>query len=130
LTPTSQARAAYGAPALPTRTARGTEYELFARVTHRLKAAEALGRDGFGALARALHDNRVLWTTLADDVASPGNVLPAPLRARLFYLAEFTALHSRKVLAGEARAGVLIDINTAVMRGLRQGAERGGEEAG
>lgn len=123
MTPTIQARAAYGAPTLPTRTARGTEYELFARVTHRLRAAEAQGRDGFAELARALHDNRLLWTTLAGDVAGPGNALPAALRARIFYLAEFTLLHSRRVLAREAGAGVLIEINTAVMRGLRAGGD-------
>lgn len=128
MTPSSQARAAYAAPALPTRTARGTEYELFARVTHRLTAAAAEGGAGFAALVRALHDNRRLWTTLAGDVADPANGLPAALRARIFYLAEFTQLHSRKVLAREAGPDVLIDINTAVMRGLRAGGA--GEEAG
>ncbi|MCL4189806.1 MAG: flagellar biosynthesis regulator FlaF [Rhodobacteraceae bacterium] len=132
MTPLSQARAAYAGHAQPTRTARGTEYELFARVTHRLKSAEALGRDGFAALAGALHDNRQLWTALAGDVASPGNALPAALRARIFYLAEFTALHSSRVLAREAGPGVLIEINTAMMRGLRAGAagSGGGEGAG
>ena len=117
---TTMAKTAYSAPGQPTRTARGTEYELFARITHRLKAAATLGEAGFSSLARALHDNRRLWTTLAADVADPGNQLPAPLRARLFYLAEFTTQHTRKVLAGDADAAVLVDINTSIMRGLRQ----------
>ena len=118
------AHTAYAAPTAPTRTGRGLEYDLFARITHRLKsAAEAQGHRAKGAMVRALYDNRRLWTVLATDVADPGNQLPADLRARLFYLNEFTQTHSRKVLAGDASADVLIDINTAVMRGLR--ADRG-----
>lgn len=114
------ARTAYSAPETPARTGRGLEYDVFARVTRRLKtAAEADPGQGFGALTRALYDNRRLWTILATDVADPENGLPAPLKARLFYLNEFTQAHSRKVLAGEATVEVLIDINTAVMRGLR-----------
>lgn len=119
------AKTAYANPGQPTRTLRGTEYELFARVTHRLKQASGLAKTNFPALARALYDNRRLWTTLAADVAMPDNELPETLRARLFYLNEFTQTHSRKVLAGDASVDVLIDINTAIMRGLRQegGAE-------
>ncbi|MCV2866092.1 flagellar biosynthesis regulator FlaF [Defluviimonas sp. WL0075] len=112
------AQDSYAATAASVRTPRATEYALLARTTHALTHA-----DGFAALVRALHDNRRLWTTLAADVAEPGNGLPQELRARLFYLSEFTAHHSRKVLAGEADAGALIAINTAVMRGLA------GEEA-
>jgi flagellar protein FlaF len=121
---TSLAKTAYSAPDQPIRTLRGTEYELFARITHRLRASQNLEKVGFSALARALHDNRSLWTTLAAEVADPKNQLPAPLRARLFYLAEFTNQHTSKVLAGTASCEVLIDINTAIMRGLRQ---EGGE---
>ncbi|PQO22871.1 flagellar biosynthesis regulator FlhF [Rhodobacteraceae bacterium WD3A24] len=113
------APAAYAAPDSPTRTPRNVEYDLFARTTHRLsKAAGASGRD-FPALARALHANRRLWITLAADVASDGNRLPRQLRAQLFYLAEFVEAHSRKILAGEGDAQVLVEINTSVMRGLR-----------
>ncbi|MDP3341308.1 flagellar biosynthesis regulator FlaF [Frigidibacter sp.] len=118
------AKTAYAAPDQPTRTLRGTEYEVFARITHRLKAASALGDAGFTSLARAIHDNRRLWTLLAADVADPGNQLPAPLRAQIFYLAQFTNLHSSKVLASKATAEVLVDINTSIMKGLR---ENGGE---
>ena len=112
------ARSAYAGSTSPVRTDRGTEYEAFSRCTHALsdtRSAEA----GFPALARALHDNRRLWNALAADVSNDANGLPVELRARLFYLAEFTQQHSRKVLAGEADVGALIDINMAVMRGLR-----------
>jgi len=113
------ARTAYASPGTPARTLRGIEYDLFARVTHRLKASQARGRIDFALLAQALHENRQLWAALASDVAEPGNQLPQALRAQLFYLYEFTEQHSGKVLEGAASAEVLIDINTAVMRGLR-----------
>lgn len=112
-----QARSAYAATAAPVRTPRATEYDAFARITRRLKAS---GRDRkhFPALAAAITDNRKLWTLLAAEVAEPGNGLPADLRARIFYLAEFTEHQSRRILRGEATADVLVEINTAVMRGL------------
>lgn len=115
----TQASKAYAANQAPIRTARGAEYEAFARVTRRLKAAAGLGRPGFSQLAEALHSNRQLWTMLAADVAERGNALPKELRARIFYLAEFTVLHSRKVLNRQEDAAVLVEINMAVMRGLR-----------
>lgn len=117
---TTLAKTAYANPGQPVRTARGTEFELFARITRRLKQASDAGKAQFPALAAAVYDNRKLWTVLASDVADPGNRLPSDLRARLFYLNEFTQVHSRKVLSGDASVDVLIDINTAIMRGLRQ----------
>lgn len=113
-----KAAQAYGRSSVPVRTPRGTEYAVFMRVTQRLKASAQKGRSGFPALAAAIHENRRLWTALAADVASPDNALPPDLRARLFYLSEFTYQHSAKVLAGSASVGPLIEINAAVMRGL------------
>ena len=117
------ARSAYGRHDAPVRSPRNIEYDLFARVTRTLAAAATpvapAGRTNFAALAQALHENGRMWRVLAADVAEPGNALPPALRERLFYLYQFTEQHSRKVLGGTAEAGVLVDINTAVMRGLR-----------
>ena len=85
----------------------------------RLRTAWANRAADYPALVRAVTDNVTLWSTLASDVALPGNGLPAALRARLFYLYEFTAQHSRAVLDDKASVEVLADINMAVMRGLR-----------
>jgi flagellar protein FlaF len=112
------ARTAYATPGTPVRSGRSTEYDLFARITRRLREAAASDAKANTTLVQALHDNQRLWTTLAVDVADDGNGLPRELRARLFYLAEFTREHTRRVLNGEASAGVLVEINTAVMRGL------------
>lgn len=118
------AQAAYAGRSTPIRTARSIEYDAFARVTRQLRSA--LDPDtSFTTLAQALHDNRTLWTALAADVAAEANLLPDTLRARIFYLAEFTLHQSRKVLAGEAGAQALIDVNMAVMRGLHPEEDRG-----
>ncbi len=113
------ARSAYRSAQSPVRTARSTEYEAFARITSRMKKAASLGRSGFAALAEAIHDNRKLWAALASDVADAQNGLPQDLRARIFYLAEFTSHHSSLVLKRQADPNPLIEINTAIMRGLR-----------
>lgn len=113
------AKTAYASTEASIRTPRSTEYDIFAQVTHRLKSASDKGAAGFPELAQALHTNRRLWTMLAADVAESDNGLSQDLRARIFYLAEFTAQHSRKVLHGSESVDALIDINMAVMRGLR-----------
>ena len=119
----AQAKTAYGDTAAPVRTDRGTEYALFTRITRKLHAAARLGPKGFGTLSAALHENRMMWTALAADVADPGNTLPEALRAQIFYLSEFTVAHSRKVLAGRASVRPLLEVNMSVMRGLT-GEER------
>jgi flagellar protein FlaF len=115
------AQAAYSQDSAPIRTIRGTEYEIFARVTHRMRLAAAQGKTGFAALAEAIHNNRRLWTLLAADVADSENGLPRDLRARIFYLAEFTQDYSGKVLSKGASIAPLVEINAAMMRGLRSG---------
>lgn len=113
------ATAGYGRSTASVRTPRAMEYDAFARVTCLMRSAADQGTAGFSKLAQALHENRLLWTALAMDVAEPTNGLPADLRARIFYLAEFTMHHSGMILKGEATVAPLVDINTAVMRGLR-----------
>ena len=125
MTALNLAVAGYGKSVSSVRTPRDIEYDAFARVTRMLRVAASEGSMGFSRLCQALHDNRSLWTALAMDVAEPANLLPPPLRAQIFYLAEFTMHHSAKVLKGDASVAPLIDINTAVMRGLRGDQELG-----
>ena len=119
MTTNRSAHTAYDGAITSERPARQVEYEVFARVTRQMKqAASASPKDASG-FTRAVHDNMRLWRVLSSDVAKPENALPPELRARLCYLGEFTRLHSRKALKGAADLSALIDINTAVMRGLR-----------
>jgi len=116
------ARTAYSNSRPTIRTDRSTEYDIFAHITGDLSNAIKLGDTGFVSLVRAMHENRRLWTHLAADVASEENALSDDLKAQIFYLAEFTGLHTDKVLMRDATADILIEINTSIMRGLRQNA--------
>ncbi|AJE44804.1 flagellar biosynthesis regulatory protein FlaF [Celeribacter indicus] len=117
------ARTAYSNAAAPIRTPRGTEYEAFARITHRLRLAAQDKEKAYPAYVKALHENRRLWTLLAANVADRENALPTELRARIFYLAQFTAAHTSAILSGTVDETALIDINTAIMRGLQREGE-------
>lgn len=114
-----QAQAGYRTAAHPIRTPRGAEYEAFAHITSRMKTASDGLPARFRELAAAIHDNRRLWTILAADAADRDNPLPKELRARILYLTEFTRQHSARVLRSGAPVRPLIEINSAIMRGLR-----------
>jgi flagellar protein FlaF len=101
------------------RNPRATEYDAFARVTQQLTAQKGSQALGIAGLAAALAENQRLWSVLAEDVALPSNSLPPRLREGIFYLYQFTRQQSRKVLDGQGSVDVLVDINTAMMKGLR-----------
>jgi flagellar biosynthesis activator protein FlaF len=108
----------YGAATRALGSPRDIEYRVFGQVTGQLTRALREGAP-FEELAVALDENARLWMLLAFDLAGPGNGLPEPLRVQLLNLAVFTRMHTQKVFRREADAAVLVDINTAVMRGLR-----------
>lgn len=112
------ARQAYGQTARSTQTPRAIEYDLVAKVTHRIKSAAEAGSKGYPSLVQALSDNQRLWTALAVDVADGENELPPDLRARIFYLAEFVQQHTSQVLMKKAKVRPLLEINAAILRGL------------
>ena len=109
---------AYGDATRAMGTPRNVEYQVFSQVTGQLNRASQAGQP-FSELAMALHENLRLWTVIATDVTSAENGLPVPLRGQLADLSKFTRSHTQKVLRQEADAAILIEINTAVMRGLR-----------
>lgn len=119
----SQVQSAYSSASAPIRTARGTEYDVIARITYQLKTADAKSTDDFPALVNAVQNNNKLWQIFAIDVADKNNSLPKELKAQIFYLAEYTRQHTSKVLARQANVAPLLDINLAILRGLRTGAE-------
>ncbi|MBW4706969.1 flagellar biosynthesis regulator FlaF [Roseobacter sp. YSTF-M11] len=117
----AQAQRAYAPAASPTRTARSAEYEVIARISHRIK--KAIETDDFPKLAEALYENTKLWTALALDVIDDKNLLPDELRARIVYLADFTRIHTQKVLRKEDSAVALLEINATILRGLKHEGE-------
>ncbi|MEP1767161.1 MAG: flagellar biosynthesis regulator FlaF [Sulfitobacter sp.] len=114
---TELAQRGYGTAAAPLKSARKIEYDVIARITSRIAAA--MKAKDFVKLVHALHENRTLWRKLSLDVAHPDNLLPDDLRGNLIYLAKFTEHHTRKALQREASAKPLIEVNTAIMRGLK-----------
>jgi flagellar protein FlaF len=114
---TQLAHRAYAPTAAPLKSARKVEYDVIARITSRMTAA--MKAKDFNKLIHALHENRTLWRKLAMDVAHPDNLLPDDLRARLIYLAEFTEHHTRQAIRREVSATPLVEINTAILRGLK-----------
>ena len=118
MTSMQQAHAAYKTTSVQTKTDRALEFEAIAQVTTKLRAA-GNGDKNFGVLVKAVSENRQLWNFIASCVSDPQNKLPSNLKAQLFFLSEFTSLHSKKVLKEEADALPLIDINMSIMRGLR-----------
>ena len=115
----TQAIAAYGLAQKGATTDRGLEYQVFARITAAMAAAERKGRSGFNDLVSALHDNRRLWDAITVDLIDDHNELGPELRARLLSLGIFVRNHGQKVLSGGASAEPIIEINRAVMNGLR-----------
>lgn len=113
------AQSLYGRPTHEVGTKRSIEYKAFSKATARL--AEYVGKENpdFAGLAEALCENQLLWTVLGADVASDENGLSAELRAQIFYLTEFTNHHTKLVLNNKATPDVLVEINTSIMRGLR-----------
>jgi flagellar protein FlaF len=94
------------------------EFEVIARISHRMKSA--IQKNDYPALVEALYENNKLWMAFAIDVANPENQLPDELRARIVYLADFTRQHTQKVMRKTDTALPLLEINAAIMRGLKQ----------
>ena len=123
MSPHTQARSGYAAaPADPHRRATPSTRSS-PRSPSALQAVDEADRAAFPQLARAVTDNQRLWGALAEDLMNDDNPLPVPLRAQLVSLAEFVRRHSLAVLGGRASVAPLIDINTAIMKGLRGDVE-------
>ncbi len=89
-------------------------------MTHELRDRAVKKKSHFPAFVQALHNNQRLWTALVVDVVDPENPLPKELKARIVYLAEFTDHHTRQVLQKKASILPLLEINMAVLRGLKK----------
>jgi len=116
---TTQAMRGYAEHASSTRSQRRSEYDVIARVTRELRDCAVRAKSDFPAFAKALHTNQKLWTALVVDIADANNPLPADLKARIIYLADFTRQHTSRVLRENASVMPLLEINMAVLRGLK-----------
>ncbi|MFC7556795.1 flagellar biosynthesis regulator FlaF [Pseudoroseomonas wenyumeiae] len=82
----------------------------------------ALPSAGPADLPAAIHENRMVWTAFAADLAEDGNSCEATLRTRLLSLARWVFAESDRVLRARKSPQALIDVNRAVMLGLQPDA--------
>ena len=115
----AQAAHGYRAVRLHTESPRSIEAQLFAQITAGLVRAQRAGKPGFRDLVAVLHRNRTLWDALLADLMLEGNALPAPLKAQLIQLGRFVRQFTGSVLRGEDDVQALIDVNNAILEGLR-----------
>ncbi|PHK93677.1 flaF protein [Pseudoroseomonas rhizosphaerae] len=111
------AATAYGAVIRGTENPRDIEYRVLARATSLLEEANRPGA-GPAALPGAIHENRMVWTTFAVDLASQDNGWDDGMKARLLSLTHWVLAESDRVLRDRRSPQALCDVNRAVMAGL------------
>ena len=99
------------------------ELQVFSQITSRLRAVDMTETGGMSKLAEALTDNVKLWNILFTDLSLDSNKMADSLKAQIMSLAKFTQSHTFEVLAGRAKHDVLIDINQAMINGMRAGSK-------
>jgi flagellar protein FlaF len=97
---------------------RQVEYRLFGLVTRALMEAAAAQDKDLKTRIRALHWNRRLWSTLANDCASETNALPPAARAQIISLSIWVNRHTSEVMQRREPIQPLIDVNRMIMQGL------------
>ena len=105
-----------------TESPRDTEFRLFGKVTGALMDARGAAPTD-RKLIEALAWNRRVWSSLAADCASEGNQLPADLRANFISLSLWVNRYSSEVMRKKADIEPLIDVNKAIMEGLKNRSE-------
>jgi flagellar biosynthesis activator protein FlaF len=97
---------------------RDAEYRLFAQVTSALLTVQDQHLRG-PALVDALDWNRRVWSALSSDCSLPDNGLPGNVRGQIISLALWVSRYSSDVASGAAGVDALIDVNRAIMDGLK-----------
>lgn len=124
----AQAAHGYQAVRLHTDSPRQLEARLLAEITAGLVRAQRAGKPGFQDLVAILHRNRTLWEALVADLALDSNALPTPLKAQLIQLGHFVRAFTARILRGEDDVQTLIDVNSAILEGLRGTSTNEGSE--
>ncbi|WP_419900188.1 flagellar biosynthesis regulator FlaF [Roseomonas sp. USHLN139] len=112
------AATAYGSVIRGTENPRDIEYRVLARATALLEAT-GLAEAGPADLPAAIHENRMVWTAFAADLASEENGWDLVLKARLLSLTRWVFAESDRVLRDGRSPRALCDVNRAVMAGLK-----------
>ena len=112
------AKSAYGNVGRSVGSDRDLEIQVFQTSISRLSSLSGLDFKLTADAAKILSDNLKLWDLLTVDLASPENEMDDALAAQLIGLAKFVRVHTLALYAGQGSVDVLVDINTAILKGL------------
>lgn len=102
-----------------TRGGKDLEYDVILKVTRDLKQFGDPSTCSYPTYVKALNNNERLWNEVAAQVADDNNALPVEVRAGLFNMAQFVSRTTTALLNNKGDAQSLIEINVAVLRGLK-----------
>lgn len=117
----TQARNIYAASFVTTKTTRSIEFSVLAKTTRQLQQAAQNKSENFPHFVQALNNNRNLWSIFMNDLYDPDNGLDQNLKIQLIELGHFVQKQTSKILGDKASVRPLLDINAAILRGLKDG---------
>ena len=112
------AHSAYGNTGRTTGSDKDVEVQVFQKAIASLKPYSGLDFKLSPDAAEALSENLRLWDMLVIDLVHPDNQLSDEIVAQLLGLARFVRHHTHGLYAGSGSVDVLIEINTAILKGL------------
>lgn len=112
------ARSVYGNVGRSIGSDRDIEIQVFQTAISRLRSLAGLDFKLTPDAAKILSDNLKLWDLLTIDLAQAENPMDKTLAAQLIGLAKFVRVHTIALYRGEGSVDVLVDINTAILKGL------------
>lgn len=112
------ARSVYGNVGRSVGSDRDIEIQVFQTSISRLRTLSGLDFKLTPDAATILSDNLKLWDLLTVDLAQSDNQIDDTLSAQLIGLAKFVRVHTMALYRGEGSVDVLVDINTAILKGL------------
>ncbi|MGB6230700.1 MAG: flagellar biosynthesis regulator FlaF [Litorimonas sp.] len=124
------AQSAYGAMGQAAGSDRDIEVTVFRTSVARLRELSGPDFRLSGRAAEVLAENLKLWDALVVDLLHPDNTLSDPLAQQLIKLSAFVRHHTHGLYNGTAKSvDVLIEINTAILKGLLGQPGEGGRTA-
>jgi flagellar protein FlaF len=99
------------------KTSRDLEYFALLRIVKKLQ--NSIESNDRKSTIEAIYENNQLWTAFAADLINPGNALPDNIKLGLVAIAIYSIKRGGYVLKDNVDASVLVEINLAIMKGLR-----------
>lgn len=102
-----------------TKTAKSIEYDAVSKITFLMQSSLTPPGIPFSRLCEVIGKNRKLWRIFSLEALNPQNPLARETKERILSLASFVDSYSSRVLRREADPTALVEINIAIMRGLK-----------